>query len=208
MQIHFLPDDGTGRTALRAHAEAGDRPLRADQLLLDAAPRTVDHDLVAAAATVLFAPNAGTEIGFGDEISAPLASAIQDATGLAVASKVVEPSTDDSAETGPLQVTTLAVSLGGLLEVLTPGVDRTRLQLVPGERFHGALFGVKESIIASNAWYLGQVMDPRRVQLAVGLLFARDLLAKEIETSGEGAEPWDVPAPVRTLCEALGIGAS
>ncbi|MEE1617839.1 hypothetical protein [Brachybacterium sp. J153] len=208
MQIQLLPDDGTGRTALLATPDPGDRPMPVDQLLLDAAPRMLDDECTAVAGTLLFAPYAQSEISFGKKISAGLAGAIQDATGLTVTSKTAERPRSDDAVSAPLQVTTLAVSLDGALEASTPGVDRTRLRLVPGERFQGALFGVKEAVIASNAWYLARVIDPHRVQLAAGLLFARDLLAQHVRTTSEEAEAWAVPEEVATLCAALGIGVS
>lgn len=208
MQIQLLTDDGTGRTALLAAPDPGDRPVPVDQLLLDAAPRMLDHDCTAVAATVLFAPYAQSEIGFGKTISASIAEAIHDATGLTITSKVAERPRSDDAVSAPLQVTTLAVSLDGGLADSTPGVDRTQLRLVPGERFQGALFGVKEAVIASNAWYLARVIDPHRVQLAAGLLFARDLLAQHVRTTSEEAEAWAVPEEVATLCAALGIGVS
>lgn len=208
MQIQLLPDDGTGRTALLATPDPGDRPMPVDQLLLDAPPRTLDHDCAAVAATVLFAPYAQSEISFGKKISAGLAEAIHVATGLTVTSKFADKLRSDDEASSPLQVTTLTVNLNGALAKSTPGVDQTRLSLVPGERFQGALFGVKEAVIASNAWYLARVIDPHRVQLAAGLLFARDLLAQHVRTTSEEAEAWAVPEEVATLCAALGIGVS
>ena len=184
MRIDFLPDDGTGRATLRAAPELGDRTPPVDSLLLDAAPAQWDVDLAAAAGTLLFARYAGDHLTFPTTISHNLAEVIYEATGRQVISPTIRPQiaqVDADPGTGaPLRVTRLTVSLAPRLPATTPPVDHARLAMVPGERFQGALYGVKEAVVASNAWYLATAVDPTAVLQAAGILFSRDLLASEI----------------------------
>ena len=70
---------------------------------------------------------------------------------------------------------------------------------MPGERFQGALYGVKEAVIASNAWLLATYLDPARVHLAAGILFAHDFLAQGIEIDGAPGTSATMPAGAAAL---------
>lgn len=212
MRIDFLPDDGTGRAVLQAIPELGDRTPPVDSLILDAAPTEWGADLAAAAGTLLFADFARGDLTFAADISHELTEAIYEATGRRVISPTVRPQSapvDAAAMPDtPLRVTTLTVSLARSVPASTPAVDRALLALVPGERFQGALYGIKEAVIASNAWYLATAVDPTSVLQAVGILFSRDLLAGEVRaeladgTAGQ-------PSPLaQQLAAAVGLTLS
>lgn len=190
MHFEFMPDDGTGRTVLRALPDPSDETPRVDSLVLDACPTRHDADLVAAAATLLYSRFATETLSFPSPIPQPLADAIHNATGLQVGSAITpaEPEPLEEQDAGNPQVTTLEVSLTSEVPPRTPGVDRTRLCLVAGDRFQGALHGVKESLIASNAWYLASTVEPSDVRYAVGLLFSRDFLAREVVAGDSGSD--------------------
>lgn len=210
MQISFLPDDGTGRAVLRAVPDTGDTHPPVDALIIDAAPRERDADLVAAAGTLLFSRYAGSSLEFTAPISADLATAIQEGTGLSIRS-LVDRATDHAPTleeiTAP-QVTDLEISFAGPVPQATPSVDLARLGLIPGERFQGALFGVKEALIASNAWYLASVVDPVDVQHAAGFLFSREFLSRKVtalSTDGEAAPAAEL---TRILGTSIGLVVS
>lgn len=207
MHIDFQTDDGTGRCSLAARPGPADSPLPVTVLLLDAAPLTIDPDRVAVAGAILFADHSGGELTFAQPISEAVADAVYTAMGLrvthAVASAAQGPQPASSAP--HTQATTLSVDASTSLDDPTPGIDRTRLRLVPGERFQGALYGVKEAMIASNAWLLATYLDPARVHLAAGILFAHDFLAQSIEIDGALGTSAPIPAEVQQLCAAVGL---
>lgn len=208
-----LSRDGIGRAVLRARRGPEDRPLPVDGLIFDAAPVTRESDRVAVAGTLLFARYADSTIGFADPISERVAEAITAATGLAIDSRVLPALRSEEASevaTGKAarpQVTTLTVALGSRLPEATPGIDRARLDLLPGERYSGALYGVKELLIASNAWLLASHLDRGAVMTAAGIIFADDLFAGTIELDGESRE--DEPSQAaRELCREIGLTLS
>lgn len=207
MHIDFQTDDGTGRCSLAARPGPADRPLPVTALLLDAAPLTIDPDRVAVAGAVLFGDHSGGELSFAQPISEAVADALYSGMGHrvthAVASAAQGP--EPTSPAPPTQATTLSVDASTGLGDPTPGIDRTRLCLVPGERFQGALYGVKEAVIASNAWLLATYLDPARVHLAAGILFAHDFLAQGIEIDGALGTSAAMSAEVQQLCAAVGL---
>lgn len=214
MHIDYLRDDGTGRAVVHATRGADDAPLAIDRLILDVPPRGVHDDRLAVAAVLLFGERAASEISFPREISHELAEAVHAAYGVKTISKVATPkraASEDEPEADArdaLQVTTLAVGPATGFTERTPGVDRARLGLVPGERFQGALFGIKEAIVSSNAWLLADVLDPTDVMLAVGVLYSEDFLARELLVELEGDSAARASAAARQLCSAVGVGIS
>lgn len=209
MHIEFVRDDGTGRAMLRAHGRAEDRALPVDSLILDAGPTILDSDRVALAGALLFGGFAAGDISFGTQVSVGAADALRAVTGRRVTSEVsgrmLESAGSESTAQEPPQVTALHVSLATGLRDRAPGVDRTRLGLVPGERCQGALFGIKEAVIASNAWLVARFVDPVAVLLAAGLLFSHDLLARTIVIEHPDGSPAPVAPSARELCAAVGI---
>lgn len=209
MHIEFQRDDGTGRTVVQAKPSADDSPLAVDRLILDAAPRTVHHDRLAVAGTILFGAHAATGISFSKKVSHEFAELLHSTFDLEVTSKVLEPNRiapgSDYEQADPLRVTTLTASLVTGFPECTPGVDQTRLGLVPGERFQGALYGIKEAIIASNAWLLAEVFDPASVLLATGVIYAEDFLARELRAElGDGSAGRPTEG-TRQLCSVIGL---
>lgn len=197
---------------LRGRVEAGDRALPADSLILDADPTTLDSDRVAIAGVLLFGGFATGELAFAKKVSTDAAQAIKTVTGREVVSKVsdrkLESKGSDKAIDAPLQATSLHVARSTGLQGDTPGVDETRLGLVPGERYQGALFGIKEMVVASNAWLLERYYEPTAVLLAAGLLFSHDFLAKQITIEGPDGDALPVTSSVTELCSAVGIAVS
>lgn len=207
MHIDFQTDDGTGRCSLAARSEATDRALPVAALLLDAAPLTIDPDRVAVAGAILFADHSGGELSVSQPISEAVADAVYTSMGLRVTHAVAsaERGPQPASPAPPTQATTLSVDASTSLGDPTPGIDRTRLRLVPGERFQGALYGVKEAVIASNAWLLATYLDPARVHLAAGILFAHDFLARGIEIDEALGTSAAMPAGAQQLCAAVGL---
>lgn len=211
MLIEFLLQDEADRVVLRAVRSEEDRPLPVSELIFDLAPSQISNDRVAIAGTALFGSFADHEISFSIPISAVASKAIVDATGLAVTSEISptaasskSSAADAEVSDRPHSVTTLTVGLGCDLSTSTPDVDCTRLNLIPGERFQGSLHGVKELVVASNAWYVASHVGNGPVLAASGLVFANDLLARALVL-----ESVDVSAPsakgIRALVEAAGI---
>ena len=161
---------------------------------------------------LLFGGQTASEISFPRKISHELAVAVNAAYGLRTTSEVVEPiraaAGSDVAPESPLQVTTLTVGPVTQLSERTPGVDHARLGLVRGERFQGALFGIKEAIISSNAWLLAGVFDPTDVMLAVGVIYSEDFLARELLVELEGDATADASTAAKQLCSAVGLVVS
>lgn len=212
MHIEFLRDDGTGRAVLRAQQESGDLALPIDSLIFDASPGVLDGDRVAVAGTLLFAGVDAGSISFNKAVSPEVASAIHSATGHSVGSKIstrkLEGPHGEKIAEAPLQMTTLDVSFSTWIPENTPGVDRTHLGLVPGERLQGALYGVKESVVSSNAWLVASYINPYRVLLAAGLLFSHDLLAQRIEPDVPEDGATGPASSAQELCSAVGIDIS
>lgn len=212
MHIDFLHDDGAGRTVLEAVRGADDRALAVDRLIFDAPPRSLHQDRLAVAGVLLFGDCAESEISLPGEVSYELAEAVRDLCGLRITSEIARPkgaAEEAGAEQeAPLQVTTLTVGPVTGFPARTPEVDQTRLGLVPGERFQGALFGIKEAIIPSNAWLLASVTDPASVLLATGVLFSEDFLARALRVELADGSAGTVSPAARQLCAAVGLDAS
>lgn len=207
MHIQFDTQDATGRTRLRAVREADDRALPVDQLIFDTAPGALTDDRIAIAGALAFGSYAADEIAFPSVISAAAADAIRSTTGLRISSDVARMS-GDGGDDGPLQATLLTVTIGSSLPISTPSVDHARLNLIEDSRYNGALYGVKEAVIASNVWYAVQRLDAASVLAAAGVLFAQDLLARELcleipSGAADGLSDRD-----RTLCAAIGLELS
>lgn len=208
MHIEFSRDS-TGRAVLRARRGPGDRALPVSDLLFDATPASSDSDRIAVAGTLLFARYAERAITFEGPISASVANAIAATTGLVVESEVL-PASDPAEPQEQLarpRVTTLTVGFGAALPGSTPGIDHARLDLVPGDRYSGALYGVKEMLIASNAWLLASHLEPAAVMTAAGILFADDLFAGTIALDGDVPGSWPSPH-ARELCREVGVALS
>lgn len=80
--------------------------------------------------------------------------------------------------------TDLEVSLSSKIETTTPGKDETILGLFPSERFYGAFKGIKETYLASNIWMMDEGIQPN-YQVAAGVLFASELMARSVRISIE-----------------------
>lgn len=205
MKIDYVAQDETGKAALTASATGDERPVPVPGLLLDAAPSAVSAEAIAVAGTLLFGRFADSTIAFPRAIDARLAAAIAGATGLVVVSEVKPYPEEDGAiqSDSSIRATRLLVDLGFKIDSATPDVDETRLLLIPGERFQGALWGIKEYVIASNAWYLSSLLDRVSVIASAGVLYATDLLANEIATSN--VDNTAAAQIAKDLCLQLGI---
>lgn len=212
MHIDYLQNDGAGRTVLKAVRGGDDRVPAVDRLIFDAPPKNFHQDRLAVAGVLLFGGDAESEISFPWEISYELAEAVRDVRGLQVISEIARPKhlmeRPDSGEGAPLQVTTLSIQPVTGFSERTPEVDQTRLGLVPGERFQGALFGIKEAIISSNAWLLARATEPATVLLAAGVLYSEDFLARALRIELADGSAAQVSTPARQLCAAVGLDVS
>jgi hypothetical protein len=202
MKIDFRTDDGRGRTALIARAEADDAVPSFDRLLMDAAPCEIDYERVAVAACLLFGGGSGDSIEFGWAIGQRLADAISASSGLRVRSTIVEPVDPTEA----IQATSLQVSFGLPSSAETPPMDQARLSLVPGERFYGGLHGIKESVIGSNAWLIADYVSEAYVSAAVGALYSRDFLASTVLISGHEVISTSALKVIRDLYSSVDLG--
>lgn len=144
-------------------------------LMIDYPPLGLNPHLVVAAG-LLWGDTTISRIEFDGTLSDKVVGQWESGLGIILEGSVSKNEYERAANTD------LLVSSGGSISESTPGRDETVLKLVPSARFYGALKGVKESIIASNAWMFG---DSALAQLCLGILFADEFMARSISVEGK-----------------------
>ena len=139
-------------------------------LMVDDAPLELNPHLVVAAG-LLWGESTISRVEYEGTLSAKVAGQWESNLGIALEGSVSKNEYERAANSD------LFVSSGGLISETTPGRDETVLKVVPSARFYGALKGIKESIIASNAWMFE---ESALAQLCLGILFADEFMARSI----------------------------
>lgn len=171
--IKFHGISQTARYGLSVGGDEGD--VTKPPLMVDVPPIDLNPHLVVAAGLLWEAP-AVSEIEFDGALSIDVAEEWERSLGVKLEGSISKKEYIRAANTD------LSVSSNGLIADATPGRDQTHLKVVPSARFYGTLKGIKESIIASNAWMF---RDLGLAQLCLGILFADEFMARSISVEGE-----------------------
>lgn len=170
-------------------------------LMVDVPPVNVNPHLVVAAG-LLWETSVASAIEFDGALSIEVAEQWESALGIKLDGSISKKEYIRAANTD------LSVSSDGLIAETTPGRDKTHLKVVPSARFYGALKGIKESIIASNAWMF---RESAIAQLCLGILFADEFMARSISVEGklrdvdiERARAVLEPLSIDVDCEEIG----
>lgn len=170
-------------------------------LMVDVPPVNVNPHLVVAAG-LLWETSVVSAIEFDGALSIEVAEQWESALGIKLDGSISKKEYIRAANTD------LSVSSDGLIAETTPGRDQTHLKVVPSARFYGALKGIKESIIASNAWMF---RESATAQLCLGILFADEFMARSISVEGklrdvdiERARAVLEPLSIDVDCEEIG----
>lgn len=170
-------------------------------LMVDVPPVNVNPHLVVAAG-LLWETSVASAIEFDGALSIEVAEQWESALGIKLDGSISKKEFIRAANTD------LSVSSDGLIAETTPGRDQTHLKVVPSARFYGALKGIKESIIASNAWMF---RESAIAQLCLGILFADEFMARSISVGGklrdvdiERARAVLEPLSIDVDCEEIG----
>ena len=170
-------------------------------LMVDVPPVNVNPHLVVAAG-LLWETSVASAIEFDGALSIEVAEQWESALGIKLDGSISKKEYIRAANTD------LFVSSDGLIAETTPGRDQTHLKVVPSARFYGALKGIKESIIASNAWMF---RESAIAQLCLGILFADEFMARSISVEGklrdvdiERARAVLEPLSIDVDCEEIG----
>lgn len=191
--------------ALQAIPEGKESSLRVDSFIFDTCPTEMTslHALIAGA--LLFGDRELERISYPDEEISELAmEKVRAVLGLEGRSAFDDYSfsASDKENSTRIRATKLRVSLRPFISAKTPDRDETLLTLVPGERFSGVLWGVKESILSSNAWLHETYKPGAFVEAAAGVLFAADFLANELSVSSTSKENTVL---IRELCAVVDL---
>lgn len=204
MHIMFQQADGAARTALSVEVETGEVSPELASLLFDVSPSSVSATQTAVAGALLYGAGALKRLKVNGEMLDTAVAELSQVIGFPVESDSV--TSIDNSSVGQLdsllKVTSLRVSLGLDLAHETPGRDETSLTLIPSERFYGGLLGIKEAVVASNAWLHATYVDPARVMAAAGVLFANDFLAEGLTLPDVSGEEKDI---ISRLCRIAGL---
>lgn len=212
MHIEFLREDEAGRTTIRAHHGSDDLPLRVNTITYDVVPALVDDDRACVAGALAFLDNANHELSFDRPVTKNVADTIYQSTGRKVISEItpqvsLEEQGGNARTPSAIQATSLNVSFGSSFPDNTPNVDESRLSFVQSQRYEGALIGIKEMIVASNAWYVASFGNPKTIMLASALLFANDLYVKEVRLDQSDAT-FELPDWAYRLSESVGVAVN
>ena len=203
MSTSHIKFDAIAQTARYGLSVRGDESdITKPPLMVDVPPVGLNPHLVVAAG-LLWKASAVSGIEFDGALSTDVAEEWEKNLGVEL-----EGSTSDKKYSRAAN-TDLSVSLNGLIAETTPGRDQTHLRVVPSARFYGALKGIKESIIASNAWMF---RESGLAQLCLGILFADEFMARSISVEGqlrdvdiERARAVLEPLSIDVDCEGTGI---
>lgn len=167
-QIHFGAVAQTARYALSVNDNA--REFAAIPLMVDVEPLNLNPHLVVAAG-LLWAPHTVIQFGFKDRLSEEVVHRWERELSVKIDAQLTRTAYTRSGNTD------LSIVSGTNLSANTPGRDQTSIHVLPSERFYGSMKGVKESIIASNAWIFD---NAALAKLCLGILFADEFLARSI----------------------------
>ncbi|MGP5032904.1 hypothetical protein ACTXJG_15965 [Glutamicibacter arilaitensis] len=196
--------DGTSGFELTAIADGDEIVPKIDCLIFDAAPAFQTPEKTLIAGCLLFGEKNLTRVSVTDDVASSFLQQVQEILGLEK-----RETTRNEFQLGAIgeletkiKATTLRISLRGEFPESTPGRDATTLTLVPSERYSGVLWGIKEVIVASNAWLLEKTSSRTRIAAAAGVFFAEEFLAKSIcvpRTSN------NEELIIRNLCNLIGL---
>lgn len=196
--------DGTNGFQIIAIADSDEVIPKLDCLMFDATPAFQSPEKTLIAGCLLFGEKNLTRVSAVNDVSSLFQEQVQEILGLTKKTITVgdfQPATVDELET-KIRATTLLINLRGKFPENTPGRDSTVLTLVPSERYSGVLWGIKEAIVASNAWLHEEHSSGSRIAAATGVLFAEEFLAKSIcvpQTSKNNE------LIIRNLCSLVGL---
>lgn len=198
-RIKFDAIAQTARYGLSVKSDGSD--VIKPPLMVDAPPVNVNPHLVVAAG-LLWETSVVSAIEFDGALSIEVAEQWESSLGIKLDGSISKKDYIRAANTD------LSVSSDGLIAETTPGRDQTHLKVVPSARFYGALKGIKESIIASNAWMF---RESAIAQLCLGILFADEFMARSISVEGklrdvdiERARAVLKPLSIDVDCEGIG----
>ena len=204
MHITFQETNSSQRAALSVHMEPEESIPNLSTLLFDISPSGVGSLQTAVAAALLFGSGALSRFKVDGELRHSEVERISEILGIPVESDSIisENTITNTDQKEPLRVTSLEVSLEENLVSSTPGRDETKLILVSGERYFGGLLGIKEAVVASNAWLHATYVDPVRIIAATGVLFANEFLAACLVLPETSSSEKDV---ISSLCRVAGL---
>ncbi|MGP5026812.1 hypothetical protein ACTXI4_16750 [Glutamicibacter ardleyensis] len=195
---------GTSGFKLLAVPEGEELVPKLESLMFDAAPADLSPLKTLIAGSLLFGNRGLERLDVNGEVSVSLVEQVQTLLGIGQNAKAgmnLGPEIVDEFD-AKIRATTLKINLRGAFAEDTPERDVTTLTLIPSERYSGVLWGIKEAIVASNAWLHEKHSSRAHVAAAVGVLFAEEFLAKSIcipSTSANDA------LLIRNLCKLAGI---
>lgn len=204
MLITNVSAEGTNGFKLLAIPE-GEEPIpKLEAIMFDAIPADLSPLKTLIAGSLLFGNRGLERINVNGEVSTAFVEQVQSLLGIgknARAEMNVEPEVVDEFN-DKIRATMLKINLRGAFPEGTPERDVTSLTLIPSERYSGVLWGIKEAIVASNAWLHEKHSSPAHVAAAAGVLFAGEFLAKSIFIPPTSANEALV---IRNLCKLVGI---
>lgn len=164
--IAFAAAGSTGRYGLSIVGSNPSRPL-----FVDHPPMNLTGENVTLAGLALL-DNSASSVYYDGELDSSVIKSWQDA-GVEVITRGKRAPLDRSRHTA------LLVSENFEISHSTPGRDTAALYVFPNDRFAGGLRGVKEIVACSNLnMFEGEARI--RAMLALGILFAEDLMANTI----------------------------
>lgn len=196
--------DGTNGFELKAIADSDEVVPKNDCLMFDAKPPFLNPEKTLIAGCLLFGEKNLTRVSGTNDVTPLFREQVQETLGLAIKTtprEEVQTAAVDELET-KIRATTLLINLRGRFPENTPGRDVTVLTLVPSERYSGVLWGIKEAIVASNAWLHEQHSSGARIAAAAGVLFAEEFLAKSISVPQASKNDEQI---IRDLCRLVGL---
>lgn len=200
MHISYQDNGGAARAALAVEAESGEASPNLSELLFDVSPVSVSATQAAVAGALLYGSSALKRLKVNGEMLNVDVASLSHIIELPV--DVDSVTASESQQDVPLRQTMLRVSMGVNLANNTPGRDETNLNLVPSERYFGGLLGIKEAVVASNAWLHATYVSPVRVLAATGVLFAHDFLAHGLVLPETTSSEKDI---INRLCRVVGL---
>ncbi|WP_146113400.1 MULTISPECIES: hypothetical protein [unclassified Arthrobacter] len=206
MLIKNISVKGSGGFNLLAVREDQELAPKLESLSFDATPVGLTPLKVLVAGALLFGNREMDRIETIGEVPKGTVERVQSLLGIGInptmGQNLGSVESDESDTT--IKATTLKINLEGSFTANTPGRDVTTLSLIPSERCSGVLWGVKEAIVASNAWLHEKYDSRSRLVAAVGVLFAEEFLAEAICVPSTTETEANF---IRELCKIVGINA-
>ncbi|MHA6967378.1 hypothetical protein ACX5K5_06740 [Glutamicibacter bergerei] len=204
MLIKNVSLQGTNGFELLAVSEGEELVPKLESLMFDAAPTDLSPLKTLIAGALLFGNRRLERIQVNGEVSNIFVEQVQTLVGIG---KSANPELDLAPEVADefdtkIRATTLKINLQAAFANVTPERDVTNLTLIPSERYSGVLWGIKEAIVASNAWLHEKHSSSAQVAAAVGVLFADEFLARSICIPSTSEID---KLLIRNLCKLAGI---